>query len=627
MSPIRSISIILALALPLVCKAQIVMVGLPHSKDQQKSEKKSTTSNARTKALALPFWDDFSLTKTSYANPDLWSVNRFIRVNNGMAIRPPSIGVATFDGVDSIGKPYSVNDVLAKGFADNLESKEIDLTTVDPGERNSVYLSFMYQIQGRGEIPDAGDRLQVSFIDNKGAWIPMKVIENDGTLQTNLFYNAVVAVTDERFYHAGFKFRIQNFSRLSGPYDTWNVDYIYLNKGRDENDLSFPDRTISEPLTSLFGIYRTMPISHFLMAPASITKPSVLATNMRANNPQPVNFSTSAKVSYWRNEGPGTRSVVLDNNHKFDTTLFKGRYTVMTADALPDVSDLLTSDSVKVEMTFILDSKDNILFTDPEGDYNPATYEPINFHANDTTRSIYELTNKYAYDDGVAEYGAGLNQPGAQIAYEFNLIGKSQEYITYLEMLFPRFGDESLQVLEIRVWTDSLSDKPAYKEVVTLARTNKFWKKKIVPTAVGKKFYIGWKQTASAVIAVGLDKNTDTGSKMYSNTGGTWVQNTAVHGSLMLRPVFGEGPKELPPSGLEDEKVLTVYPNPGNGVFYFGGTADRITVYDMTGRSTEFLSETTTDETILTLPNASRGIYIIKAVIDGHVRTAKVMIR
>jgi hypothetical protein len=243
------------------------------------------------------------------------------------------------------------------------------------------------------------------------------------------------------------------------------------------------------------------------------------------------------------------------------------------------------------------------------------------------------LLNKYGYDDGVAEYGAGLNQAGAQIAYEYNLVGfpdsegPTGEYVTRLEMYFPRFGDESSQLIEIRIWND-LTKEPVYKEVTQLQRAqdNVFWVKPIVPVAVTRKFYIGWRQSTAAVIAAGLDKSSDTGDKMFYNTDGVWVANTFIHGNLMLRPVFGTPPKK-DPDGLEEEKTLVVYPNPSSGSFRFGGTADQLSVYDMTGRSIGFLSETTLDETILTLPNESRGIYIIKAFIDGRIRTAKVMVR
>ena len=35
---------------------------------------------------------------------------------------------------------------------------------------------------------------------------------------------------------------VQNFSRLSGPYDTWNLDYIYLNKRMHDKILAVDDQ-------------------------------------------------------------------------------------------------------------------------------------------------------------------------------------------------------------------------------------------------------------------------------------------------------------------------------------------------------------------------------------------------
>jgi len=71
---------------------------------------------------------------------------------------------------------------------------------------------------------------------------------------------------------------------------------------------------------------------------------------------------------------------------------------------------------------------------------------------------------------------------------------------------------------------------------------------------------------------------------------------------------------------------LGVYPNPSSGTFYFNGEAERVSVFDMTGRSVPVISEANLNETKLTI-NASQGIYIIKAYVNGLVKTAKVMIR
>src|SRR5689334_10422909 len=73
--------------------------------------------NGRTKAehLTLPFWDDFSFTpvddpnnpNSNYPLDSLWEYSNSTWISSAAGINPPSINVATFDGVDSIGRPYS----------------------------------------------------------------------------------------------------------------------------------------------------------------------------------------------------------------------------------------------------------------------------------------------------------------------------------------------------------------------------------------------------------------------------------------------------------------------------------------------------------------------------------------
>ncbi|MBS1543229.1 MAG: hypothetical protein JST14_06315, partial [Bacteroidetes bacterium] len=200
--------------------------------------------------LQIPFWDDFSYSDSlSYPDENMWQYGSSVYLNNGIGIQQPSKNVATFDGVDSLGKPYNVNDILAKGLADQLVSQPIRMDVVDPALRGTVYLSFFYQVKGNGEAPDPGDDLILSFLNADGKWEPMLTIENDGSQDPSTFYQVLVPITDDRFYHVAFQFRLQNFSRLSGPYDTWNVDYIYLNSGRSTSDTSYPDRTVSGSLT------------------------------------------------------------------------------------------------------------------------------------------------------------------------------------------------------------------------------------------------------------------------------------------------------------------------------------------------------------------------------------------
>jgi len=645
----RALPLLFAIFFPLSGWAQgLIQVGIPQSKHSGANgvvKKNSNRAGARTTTptITLPFWEDFSSTLNTYPDTNVWLFGNSVRVNDGMAINPPSLKVATFDGVDSVGKPYNVTDILAKGYADKLESGLLDLSIIDPAERDNVWMSYMYQLKGNGELPDGGDRLLVQFYDVDKNWIPVDTIENDGSQETDVFYTSNIPINDDKFFHEGFKFRIQNFARLSGPYDNWHIDYIYINKGRIPGTIEFswfPDRTISEPPSSIFGVYRSIPVDHFLMKASEIvTLPTLKVTNLNNKQAippgeelggQPMRPYTNARVGYavgtdftdYLTYGPdSTEAKGIGYNQFYSFNIEKMPDLVALADDLN--SSNIVPDSIGILLELGVDTDDNNAVN---GDFDPAVFGDIDFRSNDVIQTQFTLKNKYAYDDGIAEYGAGLNQPGAQVAYKYKLVGVQEEDITFLELYFPRFGDESSQVIELRIWND-LQHDPIYREVTALQRSsdNKFWVKKLLNAVhVDTTFYIGWKQSVAAVIAVGLDKNTDTHDRMFSNTTGGWDSVKLIHGSLMMRPVFGQGSGVI--SGLEDENELSVYPNPGSGTFYFNGEAEMISVYDMTGRSIPVLSETNPNETKLTI-NASPGIYIIKAFVNGVVKNAKVMIR
>lgn len=151
--------------------AQLKKFALPHQSANRTSITKAPSSAARSKEItpkSLPFWDDFSFTTvndtsynlSNYPVDSLWVNNSTVWINDGMGINPPSINVATFDGLDSAFLPYS-QQVLTNGLRDSLVSQAIKLGVpgVAVGERNSVYLSFFYQWQGNGEAPDPDDYL------------------------------------------------------------------------------------------------------------------------------------------------------------------------------------------------------------------------------------------------------------------------------------------------------------------------------------------------------------------------------------------------------------------------------------------------------------------------------------
>ncbi len=611
----------------------------------QKENSSKKNSSARTRSvdpITLPFWDDFSAARKGYADTTKWQYGNSVWINSGMAIDPPSLNVATFDGLDSLGKPYNVNDVLAKGFADKFISAPIRMDLPSASEQSAIALTFFYQFQGNGEPPDAGDILTLAFKNDQGTWEVIWSIENDGTLLNDKFIPVTIPITATKFYHDNFQFRFQNFARLSGPYDTWHVDYIYINNGKPQTTPVyplFPDRAISKPFTSLFSTYRAVPIKHFFSDPtAIITNPSITITNRRqdqvAGNGQPVSYSSAAQISMVKEgQAPTILNPTLDVNVNIGGELVYNDQRAVALQTIPDPATFdATSDSIHINLKIIFDTGDDKIKTPTEGDYDFNVFNPLAFKTNDSLSTSYILSDFYSYDDGEAEYGAGLNQQGAQIAYRFDMKTIEPDTIVAVDIYFPRFGDESNQIIQFQILKD-LTDKPSdilYQGNIPIQRNslNKFWRIPLLeePQGVKEKFYIGWRQLSSATIAVGLDKNTDSGDMIYTNINGTWEQNTTLRGSLMIRPVFGPG-KGGVISGAEDTIPLSVYPNPSAGTFYISSFVEEAMLFDTTGKKISINLEPETNRTRISIQSPATGLYLLRTYQNNVWKSSKIVVQ
>jgi hypothetical protein len=634
--------------------AQIELV--PIYRDSPSGKQNKLARTASLPALPLPFWDDFSfhLSKKYYPNDTLWEDSESVWVNSGMGIHPPSLNVATFDGYDYLGKPYSTTDLLAKGTADKLTSRALKLGDA-LAFKPSVFISFFYQFTGNGDRPELGDILSLLFKDGTNQWKQVWQVENNGTLKPDEFVQVILPISDNVYFHNDFQFRFQNFGRLSGPYDTWNVDYVYVSSGKQQYDPAykdFPDRVIVGPLTSLFGNYTSMPVKHFFSDSAHVlTPPTLVLNNRRADQNtivgQPVGFASKATIF---SKKMGTVSMVLEDslskNAKpvvFNTT------TLVPLNVLPDLSiyksetdslaivldiKLNSGDNDKKRKEIALDSLGNVIldaFGNPKkkdkGDYDTIVYKGIDFRHNDVVRDTFSISSYYAYDDGVAEYGAKITGSGTQLAYQFDMKTTQRDTIVAVDLYFPRFGDESNQTVQLQIMNALTTNEPDYKQIITIQRNNRnvFWR---VPIPIGVpvqgKFYVGWKLNSSAVIPIGLDHNTDSGDKMFVNATGTWEQNTTLKGSLMMRPVFGK-PQD-PTTRTTDVEAARPYPNPTKGTFFLPAAAQQIQLYDLAGRAVIFEWTDQFDKKEIVIDNPATGLYLVR-YFDRAWRTEKIMVR
>lgn len=656
LSRIKSFLAILSLVAVSEC-AWAQLVRFPAHGDRPAQRVSASARTKEVTPLPLPFFDDFSKPYGIYPDTIRWENSSSVWVNDGMAIRPPTVNVATFDGLNSAGRPYNPNEILLTGYTDTLASQPIDLseTNVAIAERSSVYLSFLYQWQGNIEPPDEKDNLELSFLAANGDWETMLEIFPQEDVDPTLFYSAIIRVEGERFFHDRFQFRIRAFGRLSGPFDVWHVDYVYLNKGRHADDLSFPDRALSTRPGPLFGKYRSIPRWH-LFSNEQLTPPEFEIEN-RKNEPASINFRTEG---YFRSSNrkeniafPAHEVVISKATpiNLTDNVLLANEHKLIRMDTLPDVSDPLQFptdpgiDSTIIRLTIALQTRDNIPFNyfppvepDSTGDYT-RNYIPIRFTTNDTLTSDYILSDYLAYDDGVAEFAAGLLEAGNLVAYEFELdtgYQLKQDTLIAFEIYFPPYAITSNQTVDFFIYGED-PDNPGLpgeqllrvpSRVIQRRGLNEFQRIEFLPAVLidKKKFFIGWQQPAAGRVMVGLDMSNDTGDKIFVNTNGFWYQNEDVKGSLMMRPVFGSGIIDASVGIEEGDKNAGAYPNPTTGTFFIDGNITDLTIFSIAGKPVSYESLRHEKRTEITLVGPTPGLYVLRYRENGVIRSRKVIV-
>ncbi|MBX2970849.1 MAG: T9SS type A sorting domain-containing protein [Cyclobacteriaceae bacterium] len=620
--------------LPMVASAQLKLYPIAHGISNQAGERQKDLPH-----MSLPFWDDFS---TATHTDTLWEDKANVWINAGSAINPPTINVATFDGLDANGMAYAPNpnQNLDFGPTDLLASRKIKMTDVPIGQRNFVFLSFYYQWGGFGESPERNDRLELEFLNNQGVWKPIQTFVAEENQQPDEFYYFNIRINQDEYYHDDFQFRFQAYGKQSGRFDMWHIDYVYMNQGRTEDDDSHPDRTLTVPASGMFGSYFSIPVKHFQTS-FTLTNPSFGVANIKASQTN-INFSTYGTFKNYVGQEIYTHSELFD----FDTPLQgtdasiqgKERRTVIMQEFPPlTTTDTLLfnpkADSIQIELELSLNTKDNVI-PDDNGDYIFATYNPIDFRSNDTLRTTYFLKNYYAYDDGIAEYALGLAQSGSVAAYRFVMQTPEADTLNGVYVYFPNSYGTFASTVTFYVWDDN-NGRPGsllLEELVPVQRNNnnQFVLRPFIQSAIVQDtFYIGWRQSTGRVL-IGLDTSNDSGEHLFFNNAGanpnTW-ETTQIYGSPMIRPRFGPG-AVVTSTEERTKKEVVLYPNPNKGEFFLEGNAHRVQVLSASGHPVnieQFQEGENKKRVKLLTPMA--GLYIVRYFDGQAYQSQKIIIQ
>ena len=159
-------------------------------------------------------------------------------VNGTYPVDPPTIGVATLEGLGRDGYPYNFSPT-ANGIADHLTSVPINMGGF--ASADSVYLSFFYQPQGLSgdNIVQTSDSLRLEFYDVlNDEW---KQRWSVGYTALQPFQQVMIPIIELEYLQNDFQFRFSNFGSLAGALDHWHIDYVRLAEQRTFDDTILVD--------------------------------------------------------------------------------------------------------------------------------------------------------------------------------------------------------------------------------------------------------------------------------------------------------------------------------------------------------------------------------------------------
>lgn len=569
-------------------------------------------------SLSLPFFDDFSTRSvsavggqsgTNQPDPGRWQPGSGVYLNNTMSINQPTVGMASFDGLAANGLPYVQNNQFAQGYTDTLASRPINLAGLSVAD--SVYLSFYWQSRGLGESPDLDDSLTVQFLDRTGAWKTVWQVE--GGVVNNNFVQVFIPVNTPAYLHGTFAFRFRTFGRASGPFDTWNIDYVYLNRGRSRNDRFVKDVAVRQPLSPLLKRYTAMPLAQYLVNAAAETADSVTTdiNNLFNNfNFTTFRFSVVDEVS----------GRVLQDIPPANTVL------------IPSLGSQRKSIKPSPLIGFgtatraVLRYKVDLITTD---DQNPSI-PGVNLRRNDSLSAQAVLDDYYAYDDGSWEFGLQTG-PREQVAIRY-ILNKPDVISGVRAVIVPFRTNQTGQPFVISVFSNT-NGRPGTalyrKSFATQYAPNRngFVNFKFDRgVSVSDTFYIGYQQISTSdttFLRLGVDKNSPFGRQIFYNGGSNWEQNQGsaalnIQGAFMLRPVMGGKDTALITATVDPEpqSSLLVYPNPTTGLIRWeNARLTRLDVLSLGGRLLYSIEPTRGQQTA-NVGHLPDGLYLLRLV-DG----------
>ncbi|MEY3860031.1 MAG: hypothetical protein RIS50_312 [Bacteroidota bacterium] len=544
--------------------------------------------------LTLPFFEDFSH-EIGYPQSDRWTDN-LVWINNSFPKKAPNFGVATFDHLDAHGNPYQTLDKRNMVFADSLTSQPINLQfkrigsqTINYKPTDSIYISFFVQRQGIGDAPELEDSLLLYFKNIRNEWVRVWALPG-GFVGDFKEYFAPIAHYD--YLTPNFQFRFVNFTKATGNLNHWHLDYIRIEKNRRFGEKTIQDVGVNQVSSGLFMDYSNVPFSHYRYNNSIRgTGPSLVAKNLNSiavqTRFQLSIFNQYNKQVYLKPFSASTRNLAAngDTTEKYESLLF----------------DSLSTATPKLKYIYSINPQSNDITPD---NYNAETN-------NNTIIQSHTVMPWYAYDDGSAEGGFGLDYAflgnlKGQFAMDFNVI--KSDSLRGLAVYFNQsLTDVSARSFKLRIWKaispigrpdnqDQLiyevsMARPIYSDSINGFSYIFFDSALYLPAG---KYYVGWLQQMPYVLNIGYDNNyryqgkDQSNPHLYSNLLGSWeFAGGDAKGTPMIRMLFGERIEYAFSNKTISKPTLALYPNPCVDYIHLNGNSNegsKIEIWDISGK-------------------------------------------
>ncbi len=577
-------------------------------------------------AASLPFFDDFSANTGPYPSSKFW-LDKDVFINTTLAKDPPSIGMATFDGLDSRGNVY---DIIS-GIGDRLTSKPIDLSGFNPTSKLS--LRFFVAPKGYGLEPEKPDSLILEFRNDQRRWVQVHTFAGMDDVPLDSFPPFQffgIQIDEPEFLHKAFQFRLTAFTSPGGSVDLWHADYFYLGPSINADNENFNDIAFTQLPTSLLKNYTSMPWRHF-----KGHEDDELTNQFRASFYNHFDFPATLNVSgvnYWET------TLGIDFNQNF-TILESGenilpKVQTLREGAIPDQNFGQISTVLKAQIPDAPLRNLETRFAFVNTSQSPADL----YSVNDTVYLQTRFADYFAHDDGTAEWQVFIkhsNGKGQHIAARFH--ANEPDTIHAVQLMFPHvIGNVQSQLFNLKIWVGDVTGEPAFERQLlrpfyadNLFDTLQGFTTYVLDDFLGEEtplavpvgdFYVGIEQVTIATdgIPIGFDLQNPCDCNWYSENGANWGKfPKSVSGALMIRPVVTrtQSTSTAAQEAIPNTQTVELFPNPTSGLLNFrlkNGNPEDYKVFVFNELGQLLLQKALTGE--MNLQTLKNGIYFVQVL-------------